>query len=55
MIDVENKFFMNVNDDVLYAFKIYDLLKTISLFHFFNDFLPSSFNTYQDINNITFE
>ena len=55
MIDIKDIFLMNVNDDTSYAFKIYNLLEAMSLFHFFNESLPSSLSTYQKIKNIMFK
>ena len=46
---------MEINNDASSTIKIFDLFETTSLFHFFNDSLPPSFNTYQDMRNVAFE
>ena len=46
---------MIISGDAPSAIEISDLLKTTSLFHLFNDFLPSSLSTYQDIKNAALE
>ena len=46
---------MMINGDASSAIKIYDLFKITSLLHFFNDSLPLSLSTYQDMKSIALE
>ena len=44
-----------VSGDASSAIEISNLFKATSLFHLFNDFLPPSLSTYQDMKNVALE
>ena len=46
---------MIINDGAPSMIKVFDLLEAMSLFHLFNDSLPSSLSTYQDMKNVALE
>ena len=46
---------MIISDSASSTIEVYDLFETTSLFHLFNDSLPSSLNTYQDMRNAALE